>query len=370
VLWLIKGLGPGGAERLLVSLSRAHDREAVDLTVAYVLPWKDALVPELAAAGVDTICLGGRRGALDPRWPFRLRRLMRSGRFDIVHNHSPLPAIVARITARSLSRRNRPIMVTTEHNAWSTFSLPTRVLNAATAPLDDASLAVSEEARSSIWWSGLRDRTEVVVHGVDLTAIDAAHVDRSAARAELGVGDRELLVVTVANYRAQKAWPDLLAAASVVLDADPAVRFAGVGQGPLAAEVEAEHRRLGLGERFALLGRRDDVPRILAAGDLFVLSSTYEGYPVALMEALAAGLPVVATAVGGVAQAITPGTEGLLVPPGDREALAAAILTLCRDESLRTSMAASARIRGRGFDIAEVARRLERLYGSMLRDGA
>lgn len=362
VLWLVKGLGPGGAERLLVSLARAHDPSRVRIAAAYVLPWKDALVPELEAAGVETTCLGGSRGASDLRWVARVRQLIASGRFDVVHSHSPLVASAARLAVKTVPRRTRPALVTTEHNAWGTFAIPTRVLNAVTAPMDRASFAVSDHARSSMWWPSLRARTEVVVHGVDLAMFAAARRDRDRVREDLGAGREDVVIVTVANYRSQKAWPVLLAAARVVLDAEPSARFVGVGQGPLAEEIAREHRRLQLGDRFALLGRRDDVPRILAAADVFALASTYEGFPVAVMEALAAGLPVVSTAVGGVPDAVTDGIEGILVRPGAPEELAAEITRLVRDPATRIAMGRSAERRGRSFDIDKVALHLEARY--------
>lgn len=366
VLWLIKGLGPGGAERLLVNLASAHDRDRFGFEAAYLLPWKSALVPELQAAGVPVHCLD----AVDPRrpaWLTRLRRLIGSGRFDIVHSHSPLLAGAARLVVRSLAPARRPVLVSTEHNAWSTLAMPTRVLNGLTAWLDDASIAVSEEARSSMWRPALRRRTTVVVHGVPLEAIAAARQHREATRRDLGVEPGELLVVTVANYRTQKSYPDLLQAARQVLDAHPLVRFAAVGQGPLEGEIRALHAQLCLGDRFLLLGHRGDVYRILTAADAFVLASTYEGYPVALMEAMAAGLPVVATAVGGVPEAVREVVEGLLVPPGRPAELAGALLGLLNDRRRMASMAAASAERAAMFDIANAARRIENVYANVSR---
>jgi glycosyltransferase involved in cell wall biosynthesis len=362
VLWAIKGLGPGGAEQLLVSLAGAHDPSLVQLEVVRVLDWKDHLVADLEAAGVLVHSLGVARGA-DPRWLPRLVRLLRQRRPDVVHVHSPLVAAVARPLVRlGLAGRPRPAVVTTEHNAWSTFAVPTRVANAVTAPLDDAVLAVSEEVRSSMRPAALRRRAEVVVHGVDLDAADRARADRAAARAELGVADGEVLVLTVANYRPQKAYPDLLDAARAVVDRGLPVRFAAVGQGPERDVIEQRHRDLGLGDRFLLLGYRRDIPRLLAAADVFTLASRFEGYPVALMEALAAGLPVVATAVGGVADAVTEGVEGRLVAAGDVTALAAALAATVDDADGRAAMAAAARTRATAFDIRRAARHLERCY--------
>jgi L-malate glycosyltransferase len=192
--------------------------------------------------------------------------------------------------------------------------------------------------------------------------VRARHAHRTAMRAELGIGDHEIVVATVANYRTQKAWPDLLAAAALVIGARPDVRFVGVGQGQLAAAVEQQHRDLHLGERFLLLGQRPDAVTVLAAADVFTLASRYEGYPVALMEALALGLPVVATAVGGVPDAVPHEVAGLLVRPGAPHELAAAIGMVTDDGGLRRRLAAGARHAGDRFDIRQAAGHLERIY--------
>ena len=127
VLWLIKGLGPGGAETLLAAAARAHDHEAFHIECAYVLPYKDHLAEQLEQAGVRCHCLSTARS--DLRWPIRLRRLIADSEFDIMHSHSPLPAAVGRIVAMSLPGSRRPKLVTTEHNAWDTFATPTRWAN-------------------------------------------------------------------------------------------------------------------------------------------------------------------------------------------------------------------------------------------------
>ena len=106
VLLLVKGLGPGGAERLLVAAARQHSADAVHLTCAYVLPYKDHLVSEMEAAGVPCTCLSLR--ARDVRWPWRLRRMLLAGDFDVVHGHSPLPMSVARLLMRTLPSARRP----------------------------------------------------------------------------------------------------------------------------------------------------------------------------------------------------------------------------------------------------------------------
>ncbi|MGZ8753321.1 MAG: glycosyltransferase [Acidimicrobiia bacterium] len=360
VLWLVKGLGPGGAERLLVAAAATHDREAFSFEVAYLLPWKNHLVEELEGLGVPTQCLGVR-DERDLRWAHRLRERLHSDPVDVLHAHSPYPAGIARLVVRTLPRRLRPRIVYTVHNTFSSFSMPTRLLNGVTYPLDAADIAVSSEVYDTIW-PRLRSRTEVIVHGVQLDDVRAEATHRNEVRAELGIDPDEVVVGTIANFRRQKDYPNLLRAAAVLARRDVPVRVVAVGQGPLEAEMRSLHESMGLGDRVLLLGHREDALRVLGACDIFTLASDNEGLPVALMEALALGLPVAMTAVGGVPGAVTDGVEGRLVPPSDPEALADAIEELALDPAARDRMGAAARIAGERFDIRVAVAQIEAVY--------
>lgn len=364
VLWLIKGLGLGGAERLLVSMAHARDRQSFDYEAAYLLPWKDALVGELEQEDVSVACLGGGK-EWDLGWAVRLRRRLIERPVDVLHVHSAYVASVARLFVRTLPARYRPCLVSTQHIGWRGLTPLTRIANAATFALDDGHVAVSDDVRSSVPRRHLA-RVETVVHGVPVEAIRGERRHREEMRAELGALPGEVLIGTVANLRAQKAYPDLLDAARRVLDAGAAARFVAVGQGPLEEDIRALHRQLGLGDRFMLLGARHDAMRVMAACDLFVLASHFEGYPVAVMEALALGLPVVATRVGGVPQAVREGVEGMLVPPGRPDRLADAILGLVADPDRRALMALASGQRAAEFDIGRATRRVEEMYRSLV----
>jgi glycosyltransferase involved in cell wall biosynthesis len=366
VLWLIKGLGPGGTEMLLAAAAALRDREDFDYSAAYLVPEKSALVPALESAGVEVTCFGAH-GRRDVRWAWRLRRRLADHPVDIVHAHSPLLATAARIVTRTLPRRVRPVTVSTEHNVWPAYAAPTRILNAATYLLDRGHFAVSEGVRRSMpeW---CRRRTETVVHGVAVNEVRVHRAQRERMRAELGVAPDECLVVTVANYREHKDYPTLLATARMIRDQGLPVRFVAVGQGPLEHEVSNEHARSGLGESFRLLGYRSDALDVLAAADVFALSSRQEGLPVALMEALALGVPVVATAVGGVPEAVTDGREGLLVPPGRPEQLARAIADLAIHPRRRARLSEAAESRGAQFDSRPSIRRYEERYRLLSRE--
>jgi glycosyltransferase involved in cell wall biosynthesis len=359
VLAVIKGLAAGGAETLLVNLARLRQPGDYELDVAYLLPSKDHLVVDLALAGAGPRCLGDGRPA-DLRWLLGLRRLL-DGRYDVVHVHSPVLAAATRLLSRTVPARRRPRIVSTEHNLWGSHKVVTKLANAATFRLGDVWLAVSEEVRDSLPPS-LRPRTEVVIHGVVLDDFAGIDVDsaRAEARAELGAGPDDVVVLTIANLRATKGHPDLLVAARAVLDSAPSARFVVAGHGPMADELTAQRDALGLGDRFAYLGYRSDPLRLLAAADLFVLPSHHEGYPIALMEAIAAGLPVVATEVGGSAHAVE--DNGVLVPPRDPDALAAAIVELVGDPARRAAMSERAPYVAKRFDLRDAASRLATIY--------
>lgn len=361
VLWLVKGLGPGGAERVVLLSARRRDRDRVDGSVAYLLPHKDHLVAAVEAEGVAARCIGGRH-PLDPRWLWRLRSLLRSEQVDVVHAHAPVPAVGARLVARTLGRRTRPAIVTTYHSLWSSRSRATNLADAATAGLDDGRVAVSDAVRRSLP-ARVAAGCEVVLHGVDAHEVEAAAVGaRAAVRAELGLADDEVVVVTAANLRRPKAYPDLIEAAVRAVASEPSLRFVTLGQGPLAAEIAELHRASGLGDRFLLLGYRPDAVRVAAAADLACLPSIAEGFPLALVEAAVVGLPAVATAVGGIPEVVVDGETGLLVPPQRPDLLAEAIVALARDPERRAAMAAAAVVRGRAISIAAAVARYEERY--------
>ncbi|MFD8599557.1 glycosyltransferase [Kitasatospora sp. NPDC059646] len=355
VLWLAKGLGRGGAEQLLVNCARHADRSRWAVEVAYVLPHKDALAPALEAAGVAVHCLGGAPGR---RWPLRLRALLAERRYDLVHTHMPVPAVAARLLTAG---RRTPRLVHTEHNLWERYRLPTRWANALTYGRNDAVIAVSHAVAAGIGRRLPGGRLTVVHHGPDLGDAPSGPAARRAARAELGLPEEALVVGTVGNLTAKKDQASLLAAFALLRRRRPDARLVLVGTGPL----EPRLRELA-GDGVLFAGSRADVPALLPGWDVFCLSSRQEGLPVALMEAMASGLPSVVTRVGGMPEVLDDGVEGRLVAPGDPARLAAALDGLAADRGLRERMGAAARERSKSFDVAGAQRAIERVYARVL----
>jgi len=368
ILLLIKGLGLGGAERLLVDVVASRDRARFDYEVAYVLAGQAALVPAMEATGVPVHALGGTASA-DLRWTVALRRLLVRGRFDVVHCHLPYTAAFGRLVALSVPPRYRPQLVYTEHSLWNKAAVVTKALNRATVGIDGALIVVSEAARDALP-RALRSRAHIVVHGVNRDRFDALLARREDVRLdvrrELGIAEDEVLALTVANLRSEKGYDVLLEAARLVVAAGAPVRFVSVGRGPLEAELRGAADAAGLSGHLVFLATRSDTARLMVGADVFVLPSHQEGLPVALMEAMTSGLPVVATIVGGVPDVITDGVEGLLVPPGRADLLADAVMRIARDVPLRARLAQASLARSAMFDVHAAAGAIESLYTELL----
>ncbi len=370
VLVAIKSLGPGGAERLLVATLAAADRSAFAYEVALVRDDAAELAVEIEALGIPVHRLGATSN-VDPRWVLRFRRLVAAGDYDVVHFHLPMTAALGRPAVRSLPARRRPVTLYTEHSMWDRVSPVTKVLNRATVGSDRALVAVSESAYDHLP-APLQGRAQVVIHGVDLGPLRALVADRAAIRAavrdELGVADGELLAITVAGLRPEKGLDVLLDAARTTEDAGVPVHFAVAGTGACADDLTDQQERLGLTGRVTFLGHRTDALRLLVAADLMVLPSLQEGLPVVLMEGTCVGVPIVASAVGGVPQVLDDGVSGLLVPPGDAAGLAAAVGRVAADAGLRAHLADGSAAVGASFDVARAAGEIEDLYRRILAD--
>jgi glycosyltransferase involved in cell wall biosynthesis len=361
VLHLIKGLGRGGAEQLLVDAVRHLDRDRHRYEVAYLLPWKDALVGELRSQGV---AVHGLEGGSGTAWLGRLRRLVKERGIGLLHTHSPYPAIGARTVVGGAHH------VYTEHNVWQRYHRATYWGNLATFFRNAYVFTVSDQVRTSIRYpSGLGFLTmppvETLYHGLDMARMEE-RVDVEGVRRELGISEDAPLVGTVGNFTPKKAHRDLIEAVSAIRRSLPEVRLVLVGHGPLEGDLRSRVRDLGLESSVTFAGYRTDATRLAAALDVFVLPSRFEGLSIAMLEAMALGRAVVATRVGGSPEVVEDGESGILVEAGDPGALAEAIGSLLRDPSRRARMGEAARRRAGRFDIGAAAARMEEVYEGLL----
>jgi glycosyltransferase involved in cell wall biosynthesis len=351
---------------LLTSTAARIDRSRYDVEVVYLLPRNAAFEPVLESFGIPTICLDAR-WTVESAWPWRLTRLLWERRYDLVHTHSPVPASAARIVAPPRTR-----FVHTEHNLWTSYRRPTYVANALTYRRNAAVLAVSDAVAGTIrtrWWvgPGRQPPVETLHHGVDVEVACRGTEARRYARQRLGLSDDVPVIGTVGSLTPQKDHAGLFAAVDRLRDRFPDLIVLVMGSGPLDAPLRALVRDRGLDGIVRFLGGRTDVATLLPALDVFVLASRFEGLPIALLEAMAAGVPCVATSVGGVPEAISNRLEGRLVPPGSPALLAAEITDLLREHAVRLQLGTTAMEHvAAHFSMDRAVRRIEALYTEVL----
>ncbi len=358
ILVAIKGLGIGGAEKLIAESARVWDRDRFDYRVVYALPWKDQLVEPLSELGIPVACIGGPRGMTPPSW-LRLRRHATAARADLLHAHLPAMGAVARAVS--------PVpVVYTEHNVAGSYRLPVRIVNRLTYGRNAAVTAVSGAVAGSVEAYPGPDAV-VVPNGVSCEVSPSA---AAAARAELGVGPDTPLVVHVGNIRPHKGHANLVEAVRILAERLPAVRVVSIGgeknEGDLA-RIRDLAADAGVSEHLDFLGRREDALSFVAAADVFANPSDFEGLPVAVLEAMALERPVVATAVGGVPGIVHDDVTGLLVPPRKPALFAEAVASLITDPAHAASLAAAGRkVVERDYSLEAMVRTIEAMYEQVL----
>jgi len=365
IVHLITELGTGGAQVALFRLLAGLDRDRFVLNVACLYHGDGAVAGQIRALGIPVTDLGmAGKARLDALW--RLDRLLRRERPLVLHSWMFHANLAGRLVGRGAGV---PVVITSRRNVNIGGGWRERCKRW-TAGLDEGVIAVCEGARQAeIERTGvLPDKVVTVYNGVDLPFVVPDPQAVARMRRAFGVPTQGLLVGTVGRLHPQKGFASLLAAVARVRERLPAIRLLLVGDGALRRDLVARAEALGLAEVVTFAGSRGDVPEILAALDLFVLPSLWEGLPNAVLEAMAAGLPVVATAAGGTPELVVDGETGLLVPPGDVTALAEAIERLLRDAGLRRKMGEAGRKRVEGhFTIEQTVAQTVALYETLLR---
>lgn len=361
VVILIAQLGRGGAERQVYELATRLDRSRVVPVIVTFDPDVEYRTM-LSDAGIEVIALG-KSGLREPLALARLTSLLRARRFDLVHAYlfsaswrAVLAARLARVRPVICAVRSTSVAMSRRLKAMERVTLRSADLVIANAPSVRDDIA----ARTGI----PAGRIRVILNGVDTTAYRPGE---STLRKEwTGGADGGPLVGFVGGFREAKDPCLFVRIAARVARAHPSVRFVMVGDGLLRREVESEIERSGVGDRMTLAGVRPDVPEVFRALDVAVVTSYREGCCNAILEAMATGLPVVATAVGGNPDIVEEGGTGRLFPHGDVAAGADAILGLLSHpgEAARLGARAVERAR-RDFSMEAMVRATTDLYGDL-----
>jgi len=337
ILHTIETHGPGGAESVLLALAEENVEHGWAAPVGFFI--KEGWLPEEFHKRGFPVTVTENRRTLDSRLIRRFARVVRSERVDLVHVHEIGMSPYAALVARAL----RVPLVLTVHgrNASAAARRAKRVFYGFAMR---AAHVVSVSRELTPWIAHnfyLRpDRIRVIENGIDITRFDgsAPATTRRAIRRSLGIPDGAVMVISVGRLFPVKNHDLMLSAFREIARGGTDVRLVLVGDGPERAHLEEKTRRYGLGEVVRFLGERPDVPSLLGGADLFVLTSHSEGLSIAIMEAMAAGLPVVATDVGDSHVLVQDGTTGYLVESGDQTALIERMNRLVRSMELRQGM--------------------------------
>lgn len=361
---VLHGLRVGGAEVLAARLAR---QLPCFRWLFYCIDELGTLGEELRGDGFD-VTVSDRRPGIDWRCPWRLAEFLRRERVDLIHAHQYTPFFYS-LAARLLAPR--PPILFTEHGRWfPDYPRPRRIVaNRLLLQRRDRVIGVGESVRQALIHNeGLPAvRVGVIHNGIDVSAFANGVNERWQVRREIGVGAGDLVILQVARLDALKDHATALKAIDRVRQQRPDIRLVLVGEGPERERIDALITRLDLSAHVRLLGLRQDVAHLLPAADIFLLSSKSEGIPLTVIEAMAAGLPVVATRVGGLAEVVDDGVTGLLAPAGDAVGLAEHLQRLAGDATLRREMGHRGRLRARArFAETDMHARYLRLYEEML----
>ena len=351
----------GGPESLIVDIARHIDRRRFDMSVTMFGPASSSppaatpLLQALATTGTPTHVLPARH-RFDLRPAGELARLLEDERIDILHSHDHRSNLIAYLAGR----RRPTIQVATLHQPMRRYwwLWHWEALDEWVWPHFDRALPVAEAIRDEVvrLHPRLHDRVVAITNGVDLDRFRPGG-RREDIRAGFKIPCDAILCVTIGRFLPDKGLSYLLEAARRVLDTRKDVYWLLAGRGPLESELRAMAGRLGLNERVIFAGFRTDVPDLLAAADLVVVSSTCEGCSVAILEGMACGRAVVATRVGGTPEIIEDGRTGLIVEPRRPDQLAAAVMQLADDADRRDEMGR------RGMDVVRDRFSIQRMVG-------
>lgn len=339
-------LQTGGLERILADLARHHHPEVCTpsfVAMRAVGRFADE-IRELGCAVTQLSSTG--------RWSQvrELARRLRDDQIDVLHTHNTYPHLYGSLAARWAGV---PVVIQTRHGQRAGHGWKSRVLYRSATCLADRVVAVSDDARNlSVDVDRLPSGKVLRIwNGIDLSAFRY----RGPAA--------QPIAISVARLSPEKDFSTLLCAVALAVQSVPDLQLKIVGDGPERAKLEELARQLGIAGRVEFLGERTDVPELLSTAGFFVTSSTTEGISLTLLEAMAVGLPVVATAAGGNSEIVVDGVTGLITPVGHVERLAAALVSICQRRSEWTALGQAGCDRvHEHFDVQRMVHDYEQLY--------
>lgn len=364
VLNVIETLGRGGAECLVLRALKRLDKQRFCPAVISLSGETD-LKKEFEAVGIPVTCLGLKTvyNWQDGIW--RLYKIIRKEKYDIVHTHLFFANIYGRIAAKMAGVHN---IVTTLHNPDYTYEDNGRFSYRIRKFIDSCSgkicnryfLAVSNFVKQDYQKQLGYKNIEVLYNCVDVASFNRADNNK---RSELGLSDEDVLILNIGRLHPQKGQMYLLEAFEIIHKRDPRYKLIIIGKGDMEAELKQKAVNAGIEKSVIFLKERNDIPEIMHACDIFVSPSIYEGFGIALVEAMACGMPVVASSIDTFTEIIKDKTDGLIVEMGNPEKLAGTISDLIQDKEKRRYLGENAKKKTlERFDVNAHTKKLEHLY--------
>jgi glycosyltransferase involved in cell wall biosynthesis len=348
-----------GVKRLFAWMIPRFDPALFNISLVS-LRKKDLSEETLESFGVDITYL--HRSKFDPATLPALLKVIDRKQIDILHLHG----YGATTFGRSAGAMRRIPAILHEHANLTDTPWFQKIADRALEPFTDIAIAVSKSTAEFVIRARQipPDKVKVVYLGVPLEEFSRARTtdEIAAARSEMGIVPGEFAIGTVTRLHDSKGNSFLIDAARLVLDRRPHARFFMVGEGPLQADLEAQARRLNLGDRFVFAGFARDVARVMSAFDVSAFPSLWEGTPLTVFEALAMGKAIVATDADGLVDVLSHDRDALIVPKRNAAALADGIVRMMDEPDLRQRLSAEARITGQQYDIAAFVSKMQRLY--------
>jgi len=365
VLHIIKSLGRGGAEMLLPETLKLHDRGKFEFHYIYFLPWKDQMVEEIKKAGGKVICFEAENNIRLLSKYNKVAFYCGENQIDIIHAHLPWSGFLSRL----IHRKTGIPVIYTEHNIQERYHFATKLLNKLSFNFQSLALGVSEDVTRSIM-ENIKPRIPVqtLLNGVNTENFRKNDEKGKDVREKYGIPKSDLVIGNIAVFREQKCIPVWLKAFHEISKKHPEVYGILVGAGSKEEEIKALIEELGLTERVMLTGLQTDTVSYFSAMDIFMMSSAFEGLPIALLEAMSMNCAVVSTKAGGVIEVIKELENGLLCEVGDIKCLAEKATRLIENKTLREKLQVEARSRVETkFSLEAMVQKLEEIYLNITR---
>jgi len=361
VLHIIKSLGRGGAETLLPETLAQHNQELFEFHYIYFLPWKNQMVEQIKNEGGKINCFEARNNFQIFRKVGKLVEYVKANGIQVIHCHLPWAGIAGRIAGRLTGV---PV-VYTEHNKWERYHKLTYYINKWSFGLQKTVIAVSDDVAQSIkkHYTKSAPEVKVVLNGTNTQKFSRQVRQDKDIRAELGIPTDAIVFGIACVFRVQKRLETWLDIAAQLHNQFPNLHFIIAGDGPLKEVVHSKAASLSMPQNIHFVGMQPEIRPYLKAMDIFMMSSEFEGLPIALLEAMSMECMPASTAAGGIPELVNNGENGVLVPVDQPMQLVDALKSYLADASkIKTAAKAARKTVEESFGMNQMVEQIEAIY--------